>query len=691
MMVEISPEVLEAMKAGFKEVQENAAQTAKQVEGITEAGLKQADIIMKKVVPATKQITKGLEEAKQVAQGLFKDFDVSIVKKQLSEIASSVSTETLATVAEISKTMLTFKALPLTKVFDGLSDNETVVSSLTDSVSELSSIFANLGIKDEFFTGLIADASKVIERSNKMRAGLYDLMASTGQLDQYLFEVAGSSEKLNAKLEEFNQLNYEVAGRVGLTTNQVAAYASQLGKIPNALNAVDEYGNSLNVSLGGTTQSISQLEAAIKVAAGTGQDMRSVTEYMSQGYRLFNLTTQQSLENFSKMSEQSQRLRLPFDIMSDFVNRNAGDFKYFKDNTDALINVMGRLGPALKKSGLAPEAIKELSSTMVSNINQMSLAQRSFLSMQTGGAGGLRGGYEIELLKAQGKFDEIQKKTEQALRKQFGGNVVTLEEAARDEGAARQLAKQVELVTRGPTKVVDTEAQAYKLFEAMRKGMTSETISKEDALSDTITKANDKISDQLDPLTDLVTSLVNITQREAASAEISAKGISLLAADKIREVSETYDESLRKNDLGFVADAIKQRDLNPFTDFVSNKGLLTFNNPSIPNQLSPREKMTEKISSLFGEYNLPNLKPEINASELEPELLNPTVQINKVLGAQESFMKEMPVQRSEADITIHIKDQNNKDIGQATVKMIDGKIQQAQQGELMHNNIGFSF
>ena len=100
----------------------------------------------------------------------------------------------------------------------------------------------------------------------------------------------------------------------------------------------------------------------------------------------------------------------------------------------------------------------------------MDIAQQAFLSGMTGGVGGLQGAFEIDIMLAEGKVDEVAGKVESAMRKMFGGELVTREEAAGSQAAAAQMLKQVQMLTTGPFKVAETRRQAYAIIEKMRAG-----------------------------------------------------------------------------------------------------------------------------------------------------------------------------------------------------------------------------
>jgi hypothetical protein len=87
------------------------------------------------------------------------------------------------------------------------------------------------------------------------------------------------------------------------------------------------------------------------------------------------------------------------------------------------------------------------------------------------------------------------------MEKQFGQRIVTLEEASQSESAANQMAKQIQLLTSGPLKMVNTQKEAIALLEAMAKGETKlEAPTKEEALNQAVERGNQIRHRQLNQL-----------------------------------------------------------------------------------------------------------------------------------------------------------------------------------------------
>lgn len=399
-----------------------------------------------------------------------KDILVSEVKKYFSSIDKGAADSALSlalTGAKLTALNVALARTPSSNIFSSL--NKEAQDANTESAKAIDSIIKLSGFKPDSTLGkFLTDTVKdVVSRNDQLRQtemGFYRIMAASGQLNRFTGEVGIGFENMEKKLLAFNNLSYTTAQATGLSADKVAGYAAELLKIPNSMDK--------NIQIG-STKEINALEASLKVATATGQDYSKVIDIIGSRYNDLNSTTQSSLEYISRVNLATQNLKIPFGMASGYVDDTARSLRFFGDNTQASINILERLTPAFRATGLSINATSELVKDITGNLTSMGLAERSFLSRTSGGPGGLKGAYQIEQLKAEGKFDQIQKMAEESLKKQFGGRIVSLKEAAQDEGAARQLTKQVQLVTQGPTKLVKNEEEAYKLFEAMQKGISS--------------------------------------------------------------------------------------------------------------------------------------------------------------------------------------------------------------------------
>jgi len=637
---------------------------------------------------AIKDFSKNIETAKNNAAALLsslKDLSVTDVTKRLTdgfdvfkesiEKAGHKAEDLTLQIGKIALATVALNALPAPKLFDSFKSGKETVAEITESFDNFTKL---LGVENNELVQRIRQFTEASDRVNKFEDNLYSAAAASGQLNQYLKEVNFESdletrmEAANAKMMEMSKITYDVAQANGLNMSTVSQYAAILSKLPGAFDAVSDSAGKNALITTDNGKSYQKLDAAIKVARASGQDVTSVLNYMIDSQRNLNTSAEESISNFSKMSTAAQNLHLPFDIMNKYVQSTADGFMYFKDNTNSLIDVMSRLGPAFRAANLSPEAIQKLTAGMVNNINQMSLAQRAFLSMQTGGPSGLRGGYEIELLKTQGKFAEIEKKVEESLRKQFGGRVVTLQEAARDEGAARQLAKQVQLVTTGPTKVVGTEAEAYKLFEAMRSGISGDVVSSSDALRQNLEIGDKRAEQSSNKLTDIANKLEVISMNTSIMARSSYKDVeglmvSLLSSKQAKEGFGAIGK-FAPNIAEEIGNLLSSGTRAESSERATRRSFFNFGTGAIVPQKSPEALLKETIDRI--NFKMP---PDDTLSVPEDNKIILPLTTNMPKTNQSRAI--MPSQEKTYNVNITIKDPNQDKMATVALKIVKDQLE----------------
>lgn len=344
------------------------------------------------------------------------------------------------------------------------------------SMLPISSAFSELGenakgsgnIIDDKYKSIINSVSKVAgaviahaEANKKAEIGLVGLYAKAGDLNEAFKRTSSGIESLSDLTNQFANQMEEIGIATGSTTGETADYAKMLLTIPGAYSKVisDSPVGSINL-----------LKAAMTVARGSTQDFKDVFDLMSQQFKNFGQVGKEPLELMSQMYSASQNLGLPFEYINSQVKKTSDQFKFFGDNTSAALKILSGFAPALKESGVGPAGIQEIVGNLTDAVGSLDIAQKSFLSAQTGGAGGLQGGYQIDLLMKQGKMDEVFSKMETALKKQFG-KIVSLEDAAKSPEAAGQLTKQVAFMRQGPFgQVAKSDSEAYKILDAFKMG-----------------------------------------------------------------------------------------------------------------------------------------------------------------------------------------------------------------------------
>jgi len=271
-------------------------------------------------------------------------------------------------------------------------------------------------------------------------------------------------ENLPRELSRFNAAIEGTATSMNLGVGEVEKYAFELQKIPGAFDSIVRAGD-------GTGRSVRLLELGMRVARGTTGDFKDVLGAMDLEFRQFGQASANSLDYLSRMSEMANAVGVSFKDFRESVDNIVKGFSSLGNTSQSATELVGGLSRALMNTGIGIEPAKRIIEGITGSMQQMGIAQKAFLSQQTGGAGGLQGAFQIDQMIAQGDVRGVYERMEQALRQQFGGRIVTLDEGAQDANAASQLTKQLAFLRQGPFgQMVKSDADAYKLLEAFRSG-----------------------------------------------------------------------------------------------------------------------------------------------------------------------------------------------------------------------------
>jgi ABC-type transporter Mla subunit MlaD len=351
------------------------------------------------------------------------------------------------------------------------------------------------------------------------------------------------TKNIESQLVSFVEQNNNVAKSLNLSIDEINDYSQSLLQVPGAYNKVVEAGTGAN-------KSMTLFEAAIKTGRGTTGDFKDSLAAITTQFELFKQSDEKALDLMSRTYQLSQKLGIGFREMDTMVGGVVEKFATFGNNMQSSIGYVGGLMRAFQDTGLGFKPAKEMLDGITNSIYGMDTAQKAFLSSQTGGSGGLRGAFEVDMMMREGNMGEVYKKMEQSLRQQFGGGVVTLEEGAQSDTAAAQLEKQKQFLMSGPFGgIVKSEDQAYRLLEAFEKsglgGIDIDALSESTsgALSEALTVSDEMQSKQVD----ILTSVSNNIKTLVLEAQIS-NAVNLREGAKdinINEILNKYKESAR--------------------------------------------------------------------------------------------------------------------------------------------------
>lgn len=154
------------------------------------------------------------------------------------------------------------------------------------------------------------------------------------------------------------------------------------------------------------------------------------------------------------------------DAFKMFVMNGASASDMTKGMADAMENYVSSLESVGVPAGNAIEMFKNYTGVM----KGMTLGQQSFLSTMSGGAGGLRGAFQIQDKIAKGDFDSLRSQVENTM-KRMTGPILSREDAMKSEAAASNYTRQIQLLQQGPLgSLAKSLPEAEALLKAMKEG-----------------------------------------------------------------------------------------------------------------------------------------------------------------------------------------------------------------------------
>ncbi len=358
---------------------------------------------------------------------------------------------------------------------------------------------------------LILEFAAAADQSLKLQKGFLGMMGASGGLGQVFREAGTDLGGLNAITATQNELINNLSSSTGASSEQVTKFYALMGKdLPQALGK--------NVSgINATKGSFNTLKDAMALAEGTGRDTEDVIKDMKLAWDTYGISGEKALQFTSRMTEISTKFGINLEYTHDFVKKNAEAFKLVSTNADTGAASFGRWFGALKDTGISAKEASGLIGDMTGKMASLTVAQKSFLSAQSGGPGGLRGAMQIEKLLKEGKTDEVLQMAEKALKKQFGGKIYTQEEAATSEFAASQHLKQRTMLKSGAFGgLAKNDDAAARILEAMKGGGG---VAKADLTADGGLRESLKQGDTLQKTSNTILSNILLTgQRQLAIA-----------------------------------------------------------------------------------------------------------------------------------------------------------------------------
>lgn len=422
--------------------------------------------------------------------------------------------------------ILTAATFGAQKSFESFSNVDTTrLSAFTDQLDQLSNTIAqapagkfakdleewgtkmkhagfNAGIVDravsELGTGVTATAKAILmsaDNNLRLQNSFMQLSAQMGDTDTLFSEmsktvggVGKDLENLNSITAKYQDVMTSAMQATGITNRETMyQFASQINQLPGGFKEL-----IVGMELGGRQTNL--LTATIQSATGSGRQLSEVIQDMKQAMLEYGISGSSALEFTANITTVANKFHAQIADVRSALMDSVSAFKFFATGesdvtqmTQGMAESMNQYVGSLRAIGVPAQNALDMFKNYQSQLKGMTQAQEAFISAQSGGPGGLRGGFQIDAMIRRGDFAGLQKKVEDTIRK-MTGPIVSFEDAQRSESAAAQYTRQIQILQQGPLgSMARTRAEAESLLEAMKKGTGIAAIKRPDeALKDSI-------------------------------------------------------------------------------------------------------------------------------------------------------------------------------------------------------------
>ena len=285
-----------------------------------------------------------------------------------------------------------------------------------------------------------------------MERELIGFAVAQGRVSSALDDSGSRFRNLNEDYRSFTAMTFNAAQATGQTVSSVMDLSKSLSTIPGA---VDNGTAIIEVS---------------RLATAVGRDQAEVAKQATEMYTKFGTSIQDATAAIGYIQDKAGDSKLRMEAFNQTVMQISSSFKMLGDNTVATTNFVSAFDKAFEHSKISPEAMKEVITSIGEGVQRMDVAKKAFVSGVTGGPGGLAGAIQMDYAIQEGHVDQVIRKTMLAMQSQFGGQIVTLKDAAQNPALSGELYKQMQYLTQ-VSGIAKDDQQAYRILEAMKSGV----------------------------------------------------------------------------------------------------------------------------------------------------------------------------------------------------------------------------
>lgn len=363
--------------------------------------------------------------------------------------------------------------------------------------------------------------------AGKLFGDLGDTFGSAGSDLQHL---DNTMKLYNTTLEKGSAL----LGGTKRAQETIAGYMATINKMPGTLTNLIK-----STEIAGKTTDL--LTGSLEIAAATGRREEDVLTDINQVLTSYKGIQDESNQTAGAAATLTARMGLlSHDLQADIKDVQGAmmgqvdAFKMFvgvgsdvSAMTQGMANAMSDYVSKLESVGVPAQNAIEMFKQYTGQLSQMTMGQKAFLLTMSGGAGGLRGGFQIDMMIKQGKFEELQKKVGDTIKK-MTGPIVSLDEASKSESAAAQYQRQIMILQQGPLgAMAKTPQEAENLLAAMKEGKpVAQTKTPEERMQAMMKEGNKIQKDSHTVLVDIAQSVNTLALRasEANKATMRVVG-----------------------------------------------------------------------------------------------------------------------------------------------------------------------
>lgn len=346
---------------------------------------------------------------------------------------------------------------------------DKLVAALAGANRPVAEIKAAIAGGADVFFAYAKNVLTSADNSLRLQTAMIQLSASTGNLGTLMRDAGEDLSGMNDLLAKQSEMLSKAGADTKLGAAQLQQYWAQLGTVPGVLE-------EMTVNLTKGDEAVNILSASVQLATGSGRKYTDVISDLRKAVVDYGFSTSETFTFTARIAEISQKVKAPMEDVRNALLSSADAFKTFADagassarQSEGFANIMNTYVDSLKAAGLSSHAAVSLTNQMTNSVKDLRIEQKAFLSQQTGGPGGLMGGFQIDKMLREGKTDQVFDLVRQQMQKQFGGKIATLEEATKSPAAALQLEKQVQLLQKGPLGgMAKTDQDAYRILEAFK-------------------------------------------------------------------------------------------------------------------------------------------------------------------------------------------------------------------------------